>query len=121
MTQKFVFRLSKPSKSQKSQMSYKQSPSPLIINGDHISYPFCNSDTNISPVQSLLVNIKGNNQAETETISLKYCCMKYYPQYTNWLKKHQSHPIYPQIVNYYDQWIESPIHFVCECIFKYFY
>ena len=102
-------------------MTFKPSPKPLNLNSDLISYPFCNSDPDVSPVQSLLVNICANDpadQAETETISLKFCCMRYYPQYTDWLQKHHSHPMYSKIVDYYDKWIEAPIQFVCECIFE---
>ena len=92
-------------------MASLEVPQPLQIDGVLISYPFNNSDDDAAPVLSLLVNI--TETESTQTISLKHCCMRYYPKYDQYVKKHKNNPMHQQIVNYYDTLIESPIYFVC--------
>lgn len=92
-------------------MSSYKVPPPLRDGSELITYPFINSDDAVSPVRALMVNI--HEEDNVDTISLKFCVMKYYPSYTNYLNKNRENNLHGTIEKYYNTMVETAIHYVC--------
>eukprot|EP01084_Bolivina_argentea_P150385 262633_1 len=90
-------------------------PKALKINNKLISFPHINNNINAEPTNRLMVDIielnEHNKPSNFITTSLKYVFCEYYPQYSQYLKKHPHTTLQNEIHNYYDTVILAEIEY----------
>eukprot|EP01084_Bolivina_argentea_P308969 534376_1 len=82
---------------------------PLKLKGTLISYPFINQNVPNDCIDELLVRIEHKTNEETPT--LRYTLAEYHPNYLLYLRKCGKTPLYDQIVDYMDKFVEEPIEY----------
>eukprot|EP01084_Bolivina_argentea_P274453 467819_1 len=92
------------------QVSFISDVPPLKYKTEVISWPYKKQNIDSYGIHAILVDIQ-DETGNVDTISLKLAMMKYDKQYESYLNKNKRHPLYPDIVNYFDEHIESNIHF----------